>query len=84
MLIAEGNKQYFGLVISGARLDEGISVGLKDSVVAMGRLGRDARALQAELVNFPGFGCMEDVMESLLGVQAPVAPYHMPPFFPCG
>jgi hypothetical protein len=50
----------------------------------MGRLGRDARALQAELVKFPGFGCMEDVMESLLGVQAPVAPHHMPPFFPCG
>ena len=47
-------------------MDEEIYANLKETVLAMRRLGRDAKALQAEMLEFPGFVSLEGLKASLL------------------
>lgn len=70
MLTVEGHRQYYGLKISGSKLGHGISVDVSDLIQAGlgdGKLGRDAKALQAELLRFPGFHSISDLKAQLLG-----------------
>jgi len=54
MLIAEGHRNYFGLVLSGSSDVQQIGVNMKE-LLTPSEYARDARALQAALLKFPGF-----------------------------
>jgi hypothetical protein len=61
-LVAEGHRNYFGLVLSGFSGNRGIGVDMKEALNA-GEIGRDARRLQAALLKFPGFESKEQIFK---------------------
>ena len=63
-LIVSGNEQYSGLIITGGAA-QGIYVDLKETAIALSSLGRDAKAMQAELLKFPGFENIDQLLASL-------------------
>jgi hypothetical protein len=64
-LIAEDHRNYFGLVLSGFSGRHEICADIKETLRANGlranEIGRDARALQAALLKFPGFRSVEQL-----------------------
>jgi hypothetical protein len=72
MLIAEGHRNYFGLVLTGISGHHQIGADIKETFSANGlranEIGRDARALQAALLKFPGFQSTEQLYKKLGGL----------------
>lgn len=64
MLITEGHDRYLGLVITGTQLDAGIFADLTTISQLTGEIGRDAKAIQAELIQLPGFKSMQALLAS--------------------
>jgi hypothetical protein len=62
----ETHGDYYGLNLSGAALNPGISVDLS-TVIPRSELGRSARALQVALLRFPGFTSLNQIMARLRG-----------------
>lgn len=70
VLIVEGHHRYYGMQISGSSLGQGVSIGLSEMIergFGDGKLGRDAKALRAELLQFPGFHSFGSLKAQLLG-----------------
>ena len=63
-VIAEGHCNYFGLVLSGFSGRHDIGADMKDALDEK-ELGRDAHALQAALLKFPGFSSMVQLYKRL-------------------